>query len=463
MRRFGKTHTPYARHPGGASHDPTPPMMDAPLDAGSALRPTGVRRFGRAERRTIGVAALALVPFIAVRFLGVGRGAPVVAAAGIGMAIVAAAFFLTWATEALAVVIAAPVALAILALVEVAPEYAFEILLAYRQQVALAAASMTGANRLLLGLGWPLILFLAFWGARRRGQRLSELRLDARHAVTIAYLAAASVCAFVIVLKRSLSLLDSAVLVVIDGLYIYTGLRTHKLEGDVAELEEDNVGVGAATKALAPRRRGLAIAAFLAAGAFVLLLGAEPFMDSLLETARHAGVSEFALIQWVAPFLSEFPESLTAFFWATTVVQAPLGLGNLLSSKLNEWTLLIAAIPIAYSVGAGHTAALALTSQSVDEIFLTAAQSLFGTVVLLRLRFHLRDAILLTSLFLVQFAIPIERVHIVIAWIYLGLAAGYAAVYRHEIVAADVLGNLRTVHLVRRLRRRNGASSDAPR
>lgn len=157
----------------GAHPDATPPLPRRPCPPG----------FGRTEWRTIGVAALALVPFVAVRFFGVGRGPSLGMAAGIGVAIVAAAFFLTWATEALEVVIAAAVALAILALVEVAPEYAFEILLAYRQQVSLAAASMTGANRLLFGLGWPLILLLAFWGARRRGQRVTEPRLDARHSV----------------------------------------------------------------------------------------------------------------------------------------------------------------------------------------------------------------------------------------------------------------------------------------
>lgn len=96
----------------------------------------------------------------------------------------AAAFFLTWATEALEVVIAAPVALAILALVEGAPEYALEILLAYRQQGTLAAASMTGANRLLLGLGWPLIFVVAFverpaeWGAFRDSTRRPALGHD---------------------------------------------------------------------------------------------------------------------------------------------------------------------------------------------------------------------------------------------------------------------------------------------
>lgn len=331
--------------------------------------------YRKSDWLAIGLATLTLVPFVLVRFFGVGGGWPFAVAVGIGLAIVAAAFFLTWATEGLEVIIAAPIALAILALVEVAPEYAFEILLAYRQQVELAAASMTGANRLLLGLGWPLILFIAYLSARRRGQRFTEIRLDARHAVTVAYLFVASLYAFVVVLKRTLSLVDSAVLVAIYGLYIYSGLRTRKLAGDQAELEECEVGVGARTKCLPPRWRALAIAAFLAVGAFVLIFGAEPFMDSLLETARRVGVSEFVLIQWLAPFLSEFPESLTAFLWAAAITQAALGLGNLMSSKLNQWTLLIAAIPLAYSAGAGHVAALPLTAQSADEIFLTAAQS----------------------------------------------------------------------------------------
>lgn len=429
------------------------------------------KRFGAGEWRSVALAAATLIPFVLVRFAGVGRGSPPLVALGIGVAIVAAAFFLAWATEALEVLIAAPVALAILALVEVAPEYAFEVLLAYRQQVALAAASMTGANRLLLGLGWPLILFIAAIAARRRGERFTEVRLDARHAVTVAYLFAASCYAFVIVLKRTLSLVDSAVLVGIYGLYIYTGLKTRKLEGDQADLEgelaaerdePEESGVGAATQALAPRWRALALAAFLGTGAAVLLLGAEPFMDSLLATARRSGVPEFVLIQWIAPFLSEFPESLTAFLWAATVTQAALGLGNLISSKLNQWTLLVAAIPIAYSVGAGHTAALALTVQSVDEIFLTAAQSLLGTVMLLTRRLRLRDAFLLAGLFVVQFAIPVPRVHVWLGWGYLALALGYAAAQWRAIRAADVLGNLRTVHLVRRVRARRRARLARP-
>jgi cation:H+ antiporter len=418
-------------------------------------RPTGRRhdgaaaRFSAREWRSILVAALTLIPFILVRFLGLGAGSPFIVAAAIGVAIVAAAFCLTWATEGLQVLIAAPAALAVLALVEVAPEYAFEILLAYRQQIELAAASLTGANRLLLGLGWPLIVFIAYLSGRRRGQRIKEVRLNAGHAVTVAYLFAASLYPFVIVLKGTLSLVDSTVLVVVYGFYIYRGLRTPTQDADRGEPEVDETGVGATTKTLPPMQRGLAITAFFVAGAFVLLFGAEPFVDGLLATAGRLGVSEFVLIQWLAPFLSEFPESLTAFFWAATITQAALGLGSLMSSKLNQWTLLMAAIPVAYSLGAGHTAALVLTAQSRDEIFLTAAQSLFGTVLLLTLRLRLRDALLLLGLFAVQFAVPIERVHVALGWLYLGLSAVYAVAYRREILAAGVLGNLAPGRLLR--------------
>lgn len=117
----------------------------------------------------------------------------------------------------------------------------------------------------------------------------------------------------------------------------------------------------------------------------MLYAGAEPFLDAVLEVAHGLGISQFALIQWLAPFLSEFPESLTAYIWAATVVGAAMGLGTLISSKLNQWTLLIATIPIAYSLGAGHIQALPLGMVARDEIFLTAAQSLFGTVLLLTL------------------------------------------------------------------------------
>ena len=61
------------------------------------------------------------------------------------------------------------------------------------------------------------------------------------------------------------------------------------------------------------------------------------------------GVPGFVFVQWVAPFVSEFPEKVSAFYWARTVEEAPTALMNMISSNINQWTLLTAMLPIVYS------------------------------------------------------------------------------------------------------------------
>lgn len=379
--------------------------------------------YTRTDWLWIAAASLTLIPFIIVRFVGFGAASPFLVGTVMGASIIAASFFLSWAVEGMETFMPQALALAILALIEVAPEYSFEAILAFRQQTDLAAASMTGANRLLLGLGWPLILFVANLSARRKGQRHTEIELDPHQAVPLLYLMIASLYAFVIVVKATLSWVDAAVLVGIYGLYILAALRSNRsVPGTEKDEGNAEFGVAARTKLLPPARRWAATASFLAVGAFVLYFGAEPFIDAVLQVARRLGVKQFVLIQWLAPFLSEFPESLTAYIWAAMVVAAPMGMANLISSKLNQWTLLIATIPIAYSLGGGHLQTMHLTPEVRDEIFLTAAQSLFGTVLLLTMRFDIKKAWALFTLFLIQFLIPVESVRVVLSWIYVILA-----------------------------------------
>nr|MBF6591318.1 hypothetical protein [Ktedonobacterales bacterium] len=118
---------------------------------GDSARLTSARGYTRGDWLSILLASATLVPFLLVRFTRLGGGTPAIVAVVTGLAIVAAAFFLSWATEGLESVVPQSVSLALLALIEVAPEYTFEVILAYRRQTTLAAASMTGANRLLLG------------------------------------------------------------------------------------------------------------------------------------------------------------------------------------------------------------------------------------------------------------------------------------------------------------------------
>src|SRR5437763_14225651 len=84
------------------------------------------------------------------------------------------------------------------------------------------------------------------------------------------------------------------------------------------------------------------------AGGALLYVTAHPFLESMLAVAGLFGVSQFVLVQWVAPFLSEFPEKVSAFYWARRVTHAPMALMNMVSSNINQWTVLAAMIPLVY-------------------------------------------------------------------------------------------------------------------
>lgn len=354
----------------------------------------------------IALLALTFVPFGIVVFGGVLRDNSLVVAVVTGAAIVSAAMYLSWATEMLEVVIPIGAALAILALIEVLPEYSFEVVLAWERKIELAASSMTGSNRLLLGLGWPLIFFTAYFAARRRGIDFRAIQIPRALAIDIGFLSLATLYAVVIVAKGTLALYDGVVLAGLYVAYVVTAFRHGHGEAAEDEDEDEEPGLVGRLKGLTGGPRAGVILFFLAFGAVVIFFGAEPFIAGLIATARQAGVSEFFLIQWVAPFLAEFPESLTAFLWAGTIVLAARGLGNLVSAKLNQWTLLIATIPFVYSLSVGHIAEIPLTGLSRSEILLTAAQTLLGVIVLARLRFTFLDAVVLLGLFGAQFASP---------------------------------------------------------
>ncbi len=147
-------------------------------------------------------------------------------------------------------------------------------------------------------------------------------------------------------LRGGITLFDAAFLVSLFLVYVYLASR--------GEIEEESSLVGPAeTIANLPtaQRRSVVVAMFLYAGA-AILLAAEPFADGLIETGVELGIDEFQLVQWVAPLASEFPEFLVAGLLAWRL-RADAALGALVSSKVNQWTLLIGCLPIAYAISSG--------------------------------------------------------------------------------------------------------------
>jgi cation:H+ antiporter len=143
------------------------------------------------------------------------------------------------------------------------------------------------------------------------------------------------------------------------------------------------------------------LAMFLWAG-FVILLCAEPFAHALVETGHERGISEFFLVQWVAPLASEAPEFIIAGLFAWRL-QTNNALGALVSSKVNQWTLLVGSLPLVFMIASQSFHGLPIEGVQRLELLLTASQSLFAVAVIANLRMSLAEAWWIFALFWGQF------------------------------------------------------------
>src|SRR2546428_13530846 len=223
----------------------------------------------------------------------------------------------------------------------------------------------------------------------------------------------------------------------LSACYFYIAERTPPLE---KERLEEMSGVALAVGRMRLSRRYGVILSLVAVGGLVTILGAQPFVGGLIEIGGALGVSQYLLIQWLAPFLTEFPETITVLYWGARSNRGSLAMGNLISSKLNQWTLLVGTIPIVYNVALARFQSIALTQLQASELFLTASQSIYGAVCLLDLQLSSREALSLIALFLLQFFIPPLRLEVSAA--YLFLAAVQLLLTRGRIVIFRQVGEI---------------------
>lgn len=333
-----------------------------------------------------------------------------------GLAIFGAAFALSWGAELAQLDIPQTLALAFLALIAVLPEYAVDMYFAWMagkdpQYTAYALANMTGANRLLIGVGWAAVVFTYWLKTRKR-----EFLLEADHRIEIFYLAAATVYCFILPWKSKLDFFDALVLIGIFVFYIRAASRAAHVE---PELEGPPQMIAEWGKA---SRRAATILLFAFSG-YTIFISAEPFAEGLLETGRMFGIEEFILVQWLAPLASESPEFIVAILFALRA-NPGASMGTLLSSKVNQWTLLVGMLPLVYMVSAGGIHAMEMDRRQMEEVLLTAAQSAFAVAVLANLNFSLLEAAALFLLFATQLAIPDPRFRTLYSFLYIALCVG---------------------------------------
>jgi len=334
-------------------------------------------------------------------------------------AILFSALMIAWAAESAQYFVAQGFALAMLAWLQTLPEFAVEGVLAWHQQTSLLLANLTGALRLLTGFGWPAIYATAAFAHRRAaGQPLRRIVLEEHHSVEVMGLLAALLYIPVIAIKRSLTVYDGAILIAIYALYLWI---LQKLPSEDHETIEDLEIIPRTIVKARRGRRIFAIGALFAAGGALIYFSAEPFLASLLALATLAGVPAFVFMQWIAPLVSEFPEMLSTLYWARRADRAPMALMNMVSSNINQWTLLAAMLPIVYSISAGAATPIVFDQEQRMELWLTLGQAAVALVFLINMELAWWEAAALAVLFAIPFFDTAAEP--VITWIYFGWAA----------------------------------------
>ena len=400
-----------------------------------------------------------------------------------GLAVLGAAFLLAWGAETAEKDVPRAFAIAVLAVLAVAPEYAVDALYAWNagafegtaqgvKNANLAVANMTGANRILIGLGWSAIALFTVYRAgrgddpaveRRRGFLKSAVTLDRDIALEIAFLLAATLFAFFVPFSMAtvngggavggIGLLDTVVLV---GLYVaYIAII---IRGDVEEHEEQ-VGVPAYFQSWSKGPRIASVLALFAYSGLLIFIAVEPFAHGLERLGLQYGVPEFFMIQWLAPLASESPE-LIVVAYLVNKARSTAGFNALISSKLNQWTLLIGTLAVVYSIAAGHLGGLPFDQKQVAEIWITAAQSFFAIALLTNFEISMREAVALLVLFasqvIVEFAIirtvaepaaTVLSIDVLYVYTVIYILAGLGLFYLRRDALSDLLG--RTVTTAR--------------
>lgn len=370
------------------------------------------------------LAILVTVPGLIVRF-GVVQGSDPVRALWYGVSIIGAAFLLSWAAEAFQIDVSAGLAIALLALIAILPEYvvdaSFAILAAEDPSYAgYAVANMTGANRLLIGLAWPLVVAIVWFRSRQ-----TQITLAPSHGLEIVALLAATLYAFILPFKGNLTLVDFVVLVTIFIVYVWRLARQPAVDVHL-------VGPAEVIGGMPTAQRRLVTGVLTVVSAAVILLVAKPFAEALIGTGSALGIDEFLLVQWLAPLASEAPEFVVVSIFAWRLA-GESALGALISSKVNQWTLLVAMLPLVYAIAIGGPTPFPLDDRQGQEVLLTAAQSLFAVALLLGRRLTLGGAGMLFGLFALQLVWPDIRNEL--SYVYIALAAIILVVTRRSAVA----------------------------
>src|SRR3990167_9258966 len=187
-------------------------------------------------------------------------------------AIILAAMLIAWGAECGQFYISQGLALAVLALVQTLPEFAVEAVIALSaakdpSQMHLITANFTGSLRLFVGLGWPMVYFVAVFFGRKHKKGFWAIEMEDEHSIAVLSLLPALSYFLLIYFKGTLNIWDGVVLTLIYSAYLYL---LSKMPPQDSEGIEDAGRIPRFLLRLEKPKNYIAIFLFFLAGAMIL-------------------------------------------------------------------------------------------------------------------------------------------------------------------------------------------------
>lgn len=292
-------------------------------------------------------------------------------------------------------------ALVAIAVAVLLPEYSvdahFAWVSAYTNNVGqtpLMLAATTGSNRLLMGFGLPVMILL-FLLKNRKNQSFPEQGFS----VQIVLLFMATLYAFIIYIKGTISILDAFALFALFGVFVWKGSWQGHTDSNRAA--EPLPATMETTFSGARRITGVLLVIYAALSMYIV---SGAFAGSFLVSGQRMGFEPVVMVQWMLPLVSKAPWLILA---AMLVLRAngTLAITSLLTAQMGLWTLLLGALPIVTQISGstlGSVEALVFDDHQRMAILLTATQSLFVVAMLSGLKVSWKSALGMLALFLVQ-------------------------------------------------------------
>ena len=321
-----------------------------------------------------------------------------------GCSIFSAALIISWAAESSERDISGSFVIAIIALIAVLPEYAIETVLAYTagqsyklnnfvftNRVGYVSANVTGANRLLAGLGWPLIMLI---NMLKNNQSLNIKNNNKLELLVLGIGAISMIIASVIKFQP---IFISFILIIIYLIYLFITSKKESTESEFVGISEYLANLPKLTRITT----NILLIIFSAVTIFIV---SHPFVESLIHIGGKFGIDEYYLIQWLAPLASESPEIIIASLFAMKG-RSLESISIILSSQANQMSLLIGSMGAIFSFATSSLISFPLNDTQGVEFLLTSAFALLQISMILWGKFKLQMPVLLLIIFFVQLII----------------------------------------------------------